>query len=159
MCSETQLTVSVVSPPLSQHRLLTSIQMEIVLKSCFEKMFPVKNTASTIRLLLPQETATWKYHVWQPQIIKLQCWLLHGFSNKGSHRVSVMLITYKKTLLPSMILRCCCLISWKPSPLVSSGSSKSHGLVTPRLIPPVIRLDLKIISLNNSQVLNKIHTL
>uniref|UniRef100_A0A480FYJ4 Uncharacterized protein n=1 Tax=Sus scrofa TaxID=9823 RepID=A0A480FYJ4_PIG len=41
-----------------------------------------------------------------------------------------------------MIFCCCCRISSKPKPLVSSGSSKSQGLGTARLAPPVIRLDL-----------------
>lgn len=49
-----------------------------------------------------------------------------------------------ETLIPCMILCCCCLIPSKPSPLVSSVSSRSHGFVTPRLTPPVIRLDLKM---------------
>lgn len=66
----------------------------------------------------------------------------------------LMPIAHWQTLLPSMILRCCCLMSSKPSPLVSSDSSRSHGLVTPRLTPPAIRLDLKISSGNKFQVLD-----
>ena len=42
-----------------------------------------------------------------------------------------------------IIFYCCCRISSKPKPLVSSGSSKSQGLGAPRLAPPVIRLDLR----------------
>ena len=45
-------------------------------------------------------------------------------------------------LVPWIIFCCCCRISSKPKPLVSSGSSKSQGLGAPRLAPPVIRLDL-----------------
>lgn len=45
--------------------------------------------------------------------------------------------------VPWMICCCCCRIPSTPKPLVSSGSSKSQGLGTPRLAPPVIRLDLK----------------
>lgn len=71
----------------------------------------------------------------------------------------LMPITYRQTLLPSMILRCCCLMSSKPSPLVSSDSSRSHGLVTPRLTPPAIRLDLKIRSGNKFQALDVKFTL
>lgn len=62
-----------------------------------------------------------------------------------------MLMKTRKTLVPSMILRCCCLRSSKPSPLVSSASSKSHGLVTPRLTPPVMRLDLKRTAVSDFQ--------
>ena len=46
-------------------------------------------------------------------------------------------------LVPWIIFCCCCRISSKPKPLVSSGSSKSQGLGAPRLAPPVIRLDLR----------------
>ena len=47
------------------------------------------------------------------------------------------------SLVPWIIFCCCCRISSKPKPLVSSGSSKSQGLGAPRLAPPVIRLDLR----------------
>ena len=46
-------------------------------------------------------------------------------------------------LVPWISFCCCCRISSKPKPLVSSGSSKSQGLGAPRLAPPVIRLDLR----------------
>lgn len=120
-------------------------------------MLPVKNTANTILLLQIRKTTARNHYVWHLQIIKLQHRLLYWLSIRVPLRVLAMLINNRKTLVPSMILRCCCLRSSKPSPLVSSDSSKSHGLVTPRLTPPVIRLDLKIISANNFQ--HKTHSL
>lgn len=46
--------------------------------------------------------------------------------------------------VPSIICCCWCLISPKPSPLVSSDSLISHGFTAgPDPFPPVIRLDLQ----------------
>lgn len=71
-----------------------------------------------------------------------------GYGNK-SNSVSEPL----GYLVPWIIFCCCSRISSKPKPLVSSGSSKSHGLGPPRLAPPVIRLDLRtrLQALHNSK--------
>lgn len=63
-----------------------------------------------------------------------------GYGNRSDNVSEPALLGY---LVPWIIFCCCSRISSKPKPLVSSGSSKSHGLGPPRLAPPVIRLDLR----------------
>lgn len=74
-----------------------------------------------------------------------------GYGNKSDNASEPTLLGY---LVPWIIFCCCSRISSKPKPLVSSGSSKSHGLGTPRLAPPVIRLDLRtrLQALQNSKI-------